>query len=216
MHNYFVVILLNFSIIIPVVIAIKRFRRLHKSYYPFIVCIFFGLVNEILSLSLIYRYGSNHVNSNIYVLIEFGIILFQFYTWNKAGAGKYLWAAGIGLLVWITDNFFIHAISDNNSLYRVAYSVIIVLCSIDQINKLLIFERGRLLKNAMFLICIGFFLSYSCKAFVETFNLFDPLFSNPFLWNLWFILYLVNCISNLIYAFAVTCIQTRQEFTLPF
>ena len=216
MNSFPLIIALNFSIAIPAFLGIFNFKRDNKSFFPFIILIWFGLFNESLSLALIYRYGANHVNSNIYVLIEFWIILYQFYVWNSDAKTMYILIGAAGLAIWIIDNFVIHTITANNSFYRMAYSLFVLLFTIDQINRILIFEKRPLMKNAIFLICLGFFISYSCKAFTETFNLFDPGLSSTFLVNLWFILNLVNCICNLTYATAIICIPTRQEFTLPF
>ena len=183
------------------------------DYYPFVFFIWLGLFNEILSLFLIYNYQSNAANSNLYVLLEYMILLLQFYKWNNKGIKKYYWLAAIGMAVWITDNFIINTLSQNNSIFRVFYSFVILFFSIDQLNKLLVFEYGNLLKHPIFIACITFVFYYGFNVFVESFNMVHLGLNPAILRNLWIILYFVNGTANLLYAIAVLCIPTKIKFT---
>lgn len=216
MYNYTISIFLNHSIIIAAIIGVIRFKYVIPGFYPFIFIIWLGLFNESLSLVMIYSIKNNTVNSNVFVLLEYFLILFQFYKWNDNNKKNYLLLGFFGIIIWIADNFIINSITQNNSLFRILYSFIIIFLSINQVNKILIFEKGILIKNAMFIICITFLFYYGCKAFVETFNGFRLKISHMFLWNLWIALYFVNFIANLLYAIAILCIPTKQEFTLPY
>ena len=216
MHNYVVSIILNHSITLAAIIGIARFRSIAPAYYPFLCIIWLGFLNESLSLFIIYNNRSNAVNSNVFVLAEYLLTLLQFYKWNNHLARRYYAAALAGVIVWVADNFTLHSISDNNSLFRVYYSLAVVFLSINQVNKLIIYEKGSLLKNATFIICIAFLFYFGCKAFIEAFNVLRFGLSDMFLRNLWIILYFVSFITNLIYAIATLCIPAKQEFTLPY
>lgn len=86
----------------------------------------------------------------------------------------------------------------------------------DKMNSLIVNEKGRLLRQASFLICAAFLLYYGCKLFVEVFHLFRLPFSNAFYDYLWMTLSVVNGIANIIYVIAVICIPTREEFILHY
>jgi hypothetical protein len=165
---------------------------------------------------MIQHQGTNTFNSNLFVLLEYVAILFQFYKWNDQNGRMYYLLAGLGLAIWITDNLIINSITQNNSLFMRFYSVVILFFRIAQVNKIIIYERGSLLKNAMFIICFAFLFYYGFKAFIESFNAFHIGLRNVFLGNLWIILYFVNFISNLLYAVAILCMPTKQEFTMPY
>jgi hypothetical protein len=122
----------------------------------------------------------------------------------------------LGLSIWIADNFFINHISDNNSLFRVSYSFVIVFFSIDLFNRVLIFDSGPVLKNALFLIAISFLVYYGLKAFVESFNVFHLGLSTELLKILWKILYFVNVFTNLLFTTAILCMPTRRKFTMVY
>jgi hypothetical protein len=216
MHSYLLAIVLNFSIVIAAAIAIMRFKLIVRSFYPFVFLLWLGAANEALSLILIYRTGSNTVTSNIFVFAEFLLILWQFYTWNDASKRKYLVIALAGMAVWFADNCILHSLSQNNSLFRSFYSFIILLFSISEGTRIVLYEKGSLLKNAVFIICITFLFYYGCKSYVEMMNAFHLGLAADTLWNLWIIMYFVNAISNLLYAFAILCIPTKQEFILPY
>lgn len=209
-------IILNFSIVFAVVIGIFRFKSILKTFYPLVLFVCLGLANEILSLFLIIKDNSNAVNSNIYVLIEFIILLWQFYKWNNSYFRTCFIAGVIGILVWITDNVFINSITDDNSIFRIYYSFVVVFFSIDLLNKSIINEKENILKNAVFLACAGFLAYYGLKVLLEVFNSFKIHFNNSFYIKIWLTLSVANCIANIIYAIAILCIPKKQEFFLQY
>src|SRR5258708_4876976 len=111
--SYAITLILSFSIIIPVVISWIRFRQINPAYYPFIFCLWLGLLNEILSYILSKTIHSNAVNGNIYVLLESFLITWQFYTWKLFNRFKSLYIVILCLLsgVWIVENFIISKIT---------------------------------------------------------------------------------------------------------
>lgn len=216
MNVYTLDIILNHSILIAAVAGMVRARNILKTYYPFLFFIWLALVNETVSLFLI-RYGmSNMINSNLYVLFEYLLLLYQFYKWRGYRVTTLYFFIWAGVAVWITDNVIINQLSDPNSFFRSYASLVLLLFSIDKMNSLIINEKGNLLRNAVFLTCTAFLLFYGCKLFVEVFHLFKAPLSNIFYDYLWMTLSVVNGISNIIYAIAVICIPTREEFILHY
>jgi hypothetical protein len=143
--NYMVFsIICSHSILIASAIACFRVKAILKDYYPFVFLLWTGLLNETISLSLLYTGHSNTVNSNIFVLLEFLLILYQFYRWNDRRHNMYVLIAFVGISVWIADNFLLNSIQQNNSVFRVFYSFVVLLFSIDKINQIIIFENSNL------------------------------------------------------------------------
>jgi len=156
MHSFLVSIVVNFSIAIPALLAVIRFKQIQRSFYPLIFLIWLGLANESLSIVMIFSTGSNTANANIFVLAEFLLLLLQFYSWNTGSGKKYFLFASLGLAVWITDNLVLNTLSQNNSLFRALYSLAILFLSIKQIGKTVAWAKARLLKKAIFIFCITF------------------------------------------------------------
>src|SRR5665213_2501906 len=119
MHSYTLSIFLNHSIILAAILSVIRYKKIKRSFYPFVYLIWLGLINESVSLLLDYTSGNNALNSNVYVLLEYFIILYQFHKWNEdSSRKKYFLLACIGLVIWIADNFIMNTIIQNNSLFR--------------------------------------------------------------------------------------------------
>lgn len=213
---YWFYVISNFSIALPALAGIVRYRRVAAAWHPFLLLCCLGLGNELLSFWLMNRVRSNMVNSNCYVLAEYLLLVWQFARWNrwpKASA----WYAGVsGMLAWLTDNLLWHHLRDNNSFFRVTYSVAIVLFSIDRINRLAVLEKARLWKNASFVVCTGFLLYYCMKATCEAFNLFPLQLDNHFRLLLWSVLSVINLFANLVYFGGILWIPRKEAFILHY
>jgi len=208
-------LILTFSIIIPVVISWIRFKQINPAYYPFIFCLWLGLINEIVSYIASKITHSNAVNSNIYGLLESFLITWQFYTWKLFHRFKPLFTIILCLLaaVWIVENFIISSITSFNSYFIIIYSFIIVLMSISVLNMLLVRERKFLLTNPIFLLCITFIIYYTYNALVETFWVYGA--SKEFRIRIHRIEEFMNVFANIVYSLAIIWMPTKHRFTLP-
>ncbi len=204
---------LHYSIWIPAILALVRFRSVIVNFYPFLLLIWLGALNEIFSVFIVLNSGSNAISSNIYVLLEYCLILLQFYKWNESAFRKFLLLGLLGVSIWTVDNLMIHNLERNNSVFRVYYSFIIIFLSIDRTSKIVIFEKGSLLKNATFGLCIVFGFYFTFKAFVESFNMFSMGLSTELLQNLMKLMSFVNFISNLLYALVILWIPKNRNYT---
>ncbi len=216
--NYFIIsIISSFSIALAAILGIIRYPSILKEYRPFIFFIWLGLLNEIVSLIFVFMKKSNSINSNIYVFLEFFLILLLFYMWNSRRIKQvYISLLLTGFCVWIIDNFLLHSLLERNSLFRVYYSFVIVLLSINQINRLIVDNKKNIFRNAMFLIYLTFIVYYSYKTFIEVFYIFHIKFSIYFYTSIVLFLLFINFVANLAYAIAVLCIPKKREFTLPY
>lgn len=203
-----------FTGMFPALAAFLRYRKSAANYRPLFVFLWTAFLGDILNVASVELLHTSTVFSNIYVLVEFLIILWVFYKWNQSLKKiRYLLLGLGGLIIWILDNFVWHTISSGiNSIYRIYYCIVIVFLSIDLINKLIIFERKKLTRNAMFLVCVTFTFYFSYKAYVESFYVMQFSFSRKFLITVFAIMRIINLLSNLMYTIAVLCIPKKQEF----
>lgn len=218
MMNYFAIsVISSFSITIAALIGIIRYASVLKEYRAFIFFIWLGLLNEIISLVFVFWKKNNSLNSNIYVLIEFSLLVYILYLWDsKKYKQVYIPLLIAGLCIWIGDNVFLHTLSERNSLFRVYYSFTVVLLSINQINKLIVYSRKNLFRNTRFLIYLTFIVYYSYKTFIEVFYIFHIHFSTYFYIRIVLFLLFINFVANLAYAIALLCIPKKQEFMHPY
>ena len=212
------VLITSLSVLLPAVISWVRFNRIHPTFYPFVFCLWLGLLNEAISNIVAFGFhGSNAINSNIYVLLEGLLLLWQFHRWGNFSGKKgfFIFYLSLFLAIWIADNFFISKITSFSSYFRIAYSAVISLMSINYLNYVLVRERRNLLLNPSFLICAAFIIYYTYKVLGETFYLYGSSLSREFRINVFIIMMYINLITNCIFAFAVTWIPERQRFSLP-
>jgi len=214
--NFYVQLILSFTVIIAAIIGVVRIKRIHHSYYPFICFLWLSVINELASVIFIRIYKTNAPNSNIYILLEFILLLWLFSTWSFRKKSQLIILLIILTLVWVADNLFIHSLFLFNSAFTVAASCVILYLSINEINHLLFSEAKNLLKNSRFIISMTFLIYFSYNATVEVFYIFKINFSDSFYHNLFLVLVFLNLFSNLMYAVATLWMPTKQKFTLPY
>jgi hypothetical protein len=211
--SYEFAIAFAFSIAIPAVLGFFKYPAANEDYTPFFFYIWIGLLNEIISVIFNYSGQSNAINSNIYVLIESVLILWLFRrlklfkTYNIFYTLVFLYLA-----VWITENLFVSTISFFNSYFRIVYSFVTVLMSIQVVNQLIVREQKSITRHSAFIICIGFIIYYTYKILVEVFWLYGLNNSPEFQTDVYNILHIINFICNLIYALAIVWVPKKKEF----
>lgn len=214
--NYLLAELFSYSVGIGALIGLIRIRKIDRAFLPFIVLLWSGLLNEIITTVLINRYGSNAINSNIYVLVESLLITWLFYRLNLFAGHRWFYFAVLLFFgaTWLTDNFILSSITRFNSYFRIAYSFSVVLMSIHLLNRQLAISKMGLLKNSVFLICMGFIIFFTYKALVEIFWVYGLNASKSFRVEVYRIMAWINLFVNLIYAIAVLWIPVKRRFTL--
>lgn len=213
------ILICGYSIGLAVLIGAIRFRRLNRSFYPFILVMVATLINEILNPVLIRHYSTNAVNTNILNLVVALLWLWQFRKWDsfiRRSKWKYNALVLATLAAWTIEHLLIRRITIFNSFFSLLASFMLVFLAIDQINRLIIEEKKNLFRNSKFLICIGVMVLYAYKIMVESFYVMQLDESNEFLSNIFIILVFVNLFVNLLYALATLWIPTRQRFTMQY
>ncbi len=204
-------------IIISLVFLYQRRKNIDQLFLPFAVFSCVAFIGEV-TLKLVIASGQHSaVYANCYVLIEFPIFLWMYYTWSsRKNALLFVLLFVLGFFIWIYDNFIFSSITITTSVYRIYYSVVLIFCSINQTNKILFSDYGSLWKNAMFLVSAVNIIYYSFRVFIESMFFFQAEMSNEFMRNVFLIMKFVNFFAHLIYTLAVLCIPARKEFTLRY
>lgn len=212
-----VAFLLSQSILLPIITGLIRFRRLDGSYRPFFLLLLIGFFTEVVGYIIITGYGgSNLIIVNIYILIEWILIAWQFHIWGFLRQKKRLF---YGLLVltalcWAVENLIFHRITGMVVYFRLLYFFFIVLLSINKINFMITHENRNLFRNPRFLICIGFII-YFLYMIVYMWA-FSISFSGAATISrrIHFLIAYVNVFTNIIYALAFLLIPKPLKFTL--
>jgi hypothetical protein len=205
-----------FNIFLPGIIAIIRFRAIHRVYRPFLYCLWVGCTNEVLSHFLILNGQYTLVNNNVYVLLE---SLFLVWLFRELGTLRQRGQVPALVLLlagaWVAETFIFGSLTLYSRMFRIFYSFVVVFLSINTINKMLFSHRRRLISDATFLLCLSFIIFFTYKALIGSFALYDALGRTTFLRNLFNIMNLVNFVTNLLYALAVLWMPGKPKYLQP-
>lgn len=213
--NYKLVEILSYLIGISAIIGLVRYKKTDRAYYPFIILLWAGLFNEIISSLMIEYFRTNAINSNVYLITEACLILWFFrrlhlFTQNR----KLYYIILIAfILSWLLENFYFSFLNKFNSYFSIIYSFVVVLMSIHKINSLIITERKKLLRNPIFLIMVSFVIFFTYKALIEIFWVYGLNASREFRIDVYRILTYINLVVNIIFILAVLWMPRRREFT---
>lgn len=212
--NFYLVTALNFSILLPGIIAAIRFTKIEQRYYPFIFCLWIGCFNEALSLWLMLHRSQTLVNSNIYVLIE-SVLLTWFF--KKAGVLKtnnhMFITVSLLVLFWIAENFVFSSILMNSTYFRIFASLLIVAFSIQLLSDIIFDVKQNLLKSPEFLLCCCFIIYFSFKALDQAFVIYGSTRDMNFLIKVYNIMLYINLGVNLLYIPAILWMPRKVRFT---
>ena len=215
--KYILIFLISQSILLPLIAGLIRLRRIDKTYQPFFILIITGFLTEIISfVSIQWLSGSNAIPSNLDALLEFTLILWQFYIWRPTKLYQWVFPGLliIGTLCWITENLIFGKIIQFSPYFRFLASFLIVLLSVNKINFMITHDNRNLFQNPAFLICIGFIIYFIYKILYEW--SFQISLSGPTEMTRTIVFWMayVNVLTNIIYAIAFLLIPAPQKFTL--
>lgn len=215
--NFQVFSILASAILVPFITGLIRLRSIRAGgFTPVFLYVATGLINSILSYILILHKYPNHTNSNIYILISFLLLLYQFYRWNKGTTMKYIFLGLAGILVWLIDNPLLHRLNENNSAFRALFSFAMLFFSVEQISKVTFSKRRNLNKLAILFICIGLLVHFSFKCYIETLNLFEANLGTQLVIRLNIIMTFINLVTYALISTAFLCIRTKTIYFYPY
>jgi len=208
---------LSFSIFIAGIIALIRFNKINKAYYPFLFCVWFACLNEILSFLLVRKHYNNSINNNIYILIESILITLLFNNFGLFTKKKILFYFLIisFILVWLFENFVLGKTTNFAVYFNIYSSFVIVLMSVSTVNEVIVSIRKNIFTNATFLLCVCFIIYFTYQVLIYSFWIYGVGSAKGFLLNIFSILIYINLLTNLVYALAILWMPRKQVFTMP-
>jgi hypothetical protein len=212
--NYWVIALLSFSVFIAAVIAAVRYPRMDPVFVPFTWCIWIASLNEMTSFLLSYNGFSNIPNNNIYILLEGMLILWQFKKWKMFNGVKHLpfFMAVVLGGTWLYEIHNLETLNGLHYYYRLLYATMVVICSININNRLIISHNNKLVTNPTFYICTAYIIYFTMKILTDTYWLYNPKSSTAFLTAVFYSMALNNLVTNLLFTIAVLWIPKKPDY----
>jgi hypothetical protein len=213
--NYYLVIAFSFSIIFPVILGLIRFRIIDVEYRPFLICLFIGLTNEVLSFALSEYRIPNFININCYYLIEAVLFMTFFNNWGTLKQPYYTPLLLFVIISWSLETLLLSKMQNFNSYFLILYSLILAILSLMTLSKLISRERKNLLRNAEFIICVAFLIYYTITILSEVFRMYGLTVNRTFRLNIIYISLFTNLFANLLFTIAIAWMPTKRKFSLP-
>jgi len=157
------------SILLPIIIGLIRFKTIKVEYLPFFWLLVIAFITEIISFISIKQFNSNAIPTNIFVLSEWLLLTYQFYTWGFLRKKKKFFYAlfAFPILVWIVENIIFKKITVFSPYFRILYAFFLTLMSITEINYKITHDNKNLFRSPRFLICIGLILFFVYQILYE-------------------------------------------------
>jgi hypothetical protein len=203
----------SLSILLAALIALVRYRGADAVYLPFLLLVWMGAVNEIVSITLMHTGHHTAINNNLYVLGEAVLVLWLFQRLQAPHREQqaFPWLLISYAVVWSAENFWLADITRISFYFRIYYSVTIVILSINWINYLLFHERGNLLRSPSFLISACFIVFFTYKILVEVFWIYGLNNTAAFRNRVYALMVFLNLAVNLVFALVTLWIPKKQK-----
>lgn len=207
------IFLLSLSVVFPFLTGLLRWRIISRRYYPLFILFSLALLVE-----LVTRYALTSKNSgwipanNLYILVESILIPLQFLVWGYMykKLNTFYLITGILVLGWVTEHLLLGDITRLHPYFRMFYSLLIVLLSINTINYLVIHEERNLVRHPVFIICTGFIIFFTYQLVYEgIYNIVSDLESiDTSKLNTAFSI--INAACNILYGIAFLLVPARN------
>ncbi len=205
------------AVILPFIIGLIRFRRIDKGYQPFFIMLAVGVLSELIDRFVIkIAHASNAVPSNIYSLLEWLLIAWQFHVWGflRTRQKVFYIVLLVPALIWAWENLLLGHIREFPPYYRFFYCFLIVLLSVNKINFMITHDNRNLLRHPDFLICIAFIIYFIYRIIYEWAYQVSLFGKTDITVTIIFLFAYINALTNIIFAIALLMIPAPEKFTL--
>lgn len=206
------IFILSLSIIIPLLTGLVRYKHINKDYHPLILLLVIGFINEVVSYTFFYN-TSNAIPTNIYFLCEFLLFTIQFRMWGNIlqKNSTYYTILAVMIILWLIENIILGQIINFSPLFQIGYSFMLVLIAVNQLNWMVVNEKGRLMNNAIFIICISIITFFSYKVLTEVFYYYAT--NGKLRKNIFTLEVYLNVMYNILLTIAIICMPQKKSFT---
>ncbi len=203
---------LSLTSAIPGILYVIRLPQIGTSY---LIIFLYSVIATMVEIANHYLKLSSPILGNVFVLFEAVLFYILITKWQFPNLyTRKCLILPLIFVLWMSTTLYT-GVYERNVIFRILYSLLLVIGSINVINHLL-FENKPLYRDFRFIICISLLLFYTFNIIVETFCLTDIEFSVNFTINLFFVKVAFNILGNLLFALAILCIPKKPRYILPY
>ncbi|NCT93330.1 MAG: hypothetical protein GXC72_02800 [Chitinophagaceae bacterium] len=206
--------LMAYSIAPAVFIGWARYKKMDPRFHPFVWIHTLGLLAEFISsFRIFYLSQDTAMNNNIYVLLEWILLVCLFCNWQTSAQKKklYIGICIIISLVWVADTLVFGSIHQFTSIFRICYSFALASMAIDAIAASLIASKEKYYRNSRVIIGGAMVLYFTYKGILEILYALRLTGADSFGNTIFNIMGYINCIANILFAYAMWHIPSRKK-----
>ncbi len=212
--SFTIIAAMSLFIAVPAFMAWARFSSVPPAFYPFLVLLATGLLNELLSIVLIRIHGNNIAGYNIYALWLAACTLWQLYRWRQAAAFGVVLV--LLVLAWLAEWYFRFSVQNQYfSWFIILRSLSICIISIYVAGRRIQLVNHIIYRDAVFLICSAFIIYFAYALLTELYQVWYFSIKNSWHYYIAGIMSAINFFVNCIYLIAVICIPPRIYLSRP-
>jgi|688.fasta_scaffold383719_2 hypothetical protein len=214
---YWLVVLLEYSIIISIGFSLQKLRHVEKEFIPFIISLWVNFLACIATDFAIYMWEGNAVVSNIYFILFCVLIVWQFKQWGLFShrPRAFYVVVAMFVLIWSVDNLLLGNLNSFNPYARILNSIVIVLLAIHLLSSELVPTSESFWKSPRQLILVAYILLFTVKLITEVFWQYGMQIGDLFLVYIYILYQIVNFFANLLYSLAVLWIPDTTRYSWP-
>lgn len=214
MEQYLYKLLLyNSGLILATIAGISRYRYIDEMYRPFVMYIFLGFCNELLSLFSSIIFKTTFINNNLFMLGELLLLNLQFKYWSRSNRQRrsYTTASCLFLSLFVITAAY-KGLEQNLFFFNAAYCFYLVMCATGKLGWLVSNDPVPFYKNPVFIICCAIIIYFSFRIIIEAFWFYGLHKSSFFRNEVYVILMLINLFVNILYLYALLWIQKKPDY----
>jgi hypothetical protein len=205
----------TYATTIPAIICLFIFYKADKKFLPIVLLIFVSPIADLLGNYWIKSFRNNIVIVNIYSILEVLLIIWQFSRWKLFENLRTPRLIAMAFAILYMIDLMIPAVENIYTFYfNIISSFLIVIMGILQINKVLLTGNKMIIKNPVFLICIGLILFFTTLAIVDVFYFYGYHNTIALSINMYNLVKIMNIITSLIFAVALFYIPKKRQTLL--
>lgn len=213
-YNFFIIS--SFSVLLPFLFGIFNYQKLGYRYQAFFYFLLFFNLNEIITITLLTFFpGISLYNCDLYYLLEPLLIFRIFQRWHLFKYEKVVFNFLCPFLIicWCLELYF-SDFSTYLPYFNIIYCFVIVIMSINMINKILLEDMSDLVENPAFIISCMFLVFFTYNIVHSVFWLPGLQQDSNFKWKVYSVLNVINLVCNFGYTAAILqIVKERKSYT---
>lgn len=210
----------GYSAILPFVVLLVKWKKIPRACLPLSIYIILSLFNELWA-DVVIRLGHYPLSrpvSNVYVLAEPVLLIWQFRNWKlfvgKTGLYRSILVALA--LAWITLVVFGTGIHSVTSWYRIVSFFVMTLIALANLHFIFVQNRSDFLRSTNFIVTAACIFFFSYRLVHEMFYMYGLDKDLGFLRDVYVIADLNNLIYTLLLAYALLWTDRKQPYLLRY